>query len=717
MRPDLERRLQHSLSERARDVEPTPALWQEVDRRAQAHLRWRTWRLWSGSLAAAAAVLAAFAVVPMVLDAPEQPEVADGPPADTRDPLVSAAAASEQLPGHLVLVRDDELVLVDLATESEQPLPAPDGELHDVAARPGTTPGEDLEIAYTATAEREGHDRVGVIDEAGEDHVVDEFPAHGTVDPAVVFSPDGEWIAWSRAAEEAYVGLSRIAGPVGDNPAGTTMHSSVPDHPQEQRELPAGLVLNDWVHDGLPGLQLMGTHVDGHAVQLLTDLDGPTPRLTQTIPAVDGMLVRADASPSRAGPEGGYALVDHGDGLELRWTTPDDDAELPLPEDLGDGPYVLDAQQAAVTVTDEAASWLITHDGDGGDAHVADLTDATAVSILRGPEAVEDAPSGDEASDEPAEEPADADTAAPEAAGELEVDVFEALMPGSALELDGPQLRLRDAAGARTLHELEEEGARWRGVAVHPASTPGHISAVATATGVDEASLHHLEIVDGELERLEHLDDPALQPSEHWGDAAEPTPVWSPGGDALAWVEREAASMVLRVTAWDDGPVGHERIERDLPEGVEGVLVSQDWVETDAGDRSRLRLVHATGARHAVAVELEHDGQGGVAPVGAPEVLEDEGAEVRAVSTVGMIVEQEERLRWRSATTEGVERPLPEDAVPDELDQRLSLGPTSGGAAPLRSQERWWLVTADAVAPWPQEVDGVALVPAGSHGG
>ena len=378
-RDQLEQLLRDSLHDRAGDVEPTPALWQEVDRRRHTHLRWRTMRVWSGAAASAAAVVAAVVALPILLDSPEQPDIAIEPPADPASELVSGSAPAEQLPSHLVLARDEGLLLLDLRTGAEHELPSPDGQLLDVAVRPGTQPGEDLEVAYTAEV-GDGH-RVGVLDADGQDHVVDELPESEAVDPAVVFSPDGEWIAFSRGAGESHIGLARIAGPVGDTPAGTTVHSSVPDHP-EGGPLPEGLVLNDWIEEGLAGLALMGTHVDGHAVQVLTDLDVPS--LGQTMPTPDGMLVRADASPTRAGPEGGYAISDHGEGLELRWTTPDEGAELPLPDGLGDGPYVLDALQAAVTVSDRETSWLVTHDGQGGDAHVAEFEGASAVSIVRG---------------------------------------------------------------------------------------------------------------------------------------------------------------------------------------------------------------------------------------------------------------------------------------------------------------------------------------------
>ena len=697
-RDQLEQLLRDSLHNRAGDVEPTPALWQEVDERRHARLRWRTVRVWSAGLASAAALVAAVVAVPMLIDtAEQQPEIAVEPPPDPASELVSGSAPAEQLPSYLVLAREAELVLLDLRTGAEHELASPDGQLLDVAVRPGTRPGEDLEVAYTAE-DGDGH-RVGVIDADGNDQVVDELPERGDVDPAVVFSPDGEWIAWSRGADESFIGLARIAGPVGDTPAGTVAHSSVPDHPDGSGGLGEGLVLNDWVEEGLPGLALMGTHADGHAVQVLTDLDEPA--LGQTMPTPEGMLVRADASPTRAGPEGGYAIVDHGEGLQLRWTTPDESAELPLPRGLGDGPFVLDALQAAVTVSDREASWLVTHDGQGGDAHVAELEGASAASIVREVEVEETATNSEE---EAVEGPEEGDV--------LQEAGFEALLPGSALEIAADELRLRDAAGVTTLHTLDEqEGSRWLGLGVHPDSTSQRITAVGVAAldPMEAPVLHHIEVIGGELETLEPIEDPDHQPADGWSDVAETRPVFSPDGDAFAWVERRSANLILRVVAWDDdGPAEHTRIETELPEPVEGVLGTQDWVSAGEDDATRLRLTHATGARPSIELDVRHLDER-LELADEPRVLLDDGDPVRAISVVGSVVERDAGLRWYSAAVDGIDQRLPEAVEPGEYPS-MALGPTVDGAAPLHSGGDWWLITPDAAAPWPDEVDGAALV-------
>ena len=69
-RTRIEELVRQSLRQRSEDVEPTPALWQEVDRRVARHRRRRSWAL---SLTGATALLAALVVVPGLLDAVQDP--------------------------------------------------------------------------------------------------------------------------------------------------------------------------------------------------------------------------------------------------------------------------------------------------------------------------------------------------------------------------------------------------------------------------------------------------------------------------------------------------------------------------------------------------------------------------------------------------------------------------------------------------------------------
>lgn len=75
---DLEQLVRDSLTQRAQDVEPTPALWQRVERRVHRRRRLQV-AVWS--LAGAAALVAAVAIVPGLVSSPDPtPEVEPMPP-------------------------------------------------------------------------------------------------------------------------------------------------------------------------------------------------------------------------------------------------------------------------------------------------------------------------------------------------------------------------------------------------------------------------------------------------------------------------------------------------------------------------------------------------------------------------------------------------------------------------------------------------------------
>jgi hypothetical protein len=103
----MEQLIRESLQARAQDVEPTPALWLEVDRRVA---RRRRFQVLSWSLAGAAAVVAAVLAVPAIVglfDGPEQLEI---PPLD-RTPAAGVVST------HVVAIEDDGVArLLDLRT-------------------------------------------------------------------------------------------------------------------------------------------------------------------------------------------------------------------------------------------------------------------------------------------------------------------------------------------------------------------------------------------------------------------------------------------------------------------------------------------------------------------------------------------------------------------------------------------------------------------------
>lgn len=192
-RNGIEELVRQSLRQRSEDVEPTPALWQEVDRRVVRHRRRRSWAL---SLAGVTALLGAFVVVPGVLDVLEGPdrvpeiapleqapvtgEVPEGegevaPPtahAEPTVPEVSPEPGGSGVPEDGEVTPDDGVSVVDLgegllvARGADLVLVEPDGttrtlysfpseghsSIAGVSVRPGSTV-DDLTVALLTQAE------------------------------------------------------------------------------------------------------------------------------------------------------------------------------------------------------------------------------------------------------------------------------------------------------------------------------------------------------------------------------------------------------------------------------------------------------------------------------------------------------------------------------------------------------------------------------------
>jgi hypothetical protein len=196
----MEALIRQSLEARAQDVEPTPALWLEVDRRVTRRRRLQvlTWSL----AGAAAAVLAVFAV-PAVIGLFTGPEQIEIPPLD-RTPAAGVVST------HVVTIEDDGVArLVDLRTgDAVRDL----AELEFVPT--------DLAVSPTSTVDRI---EFAAIAETGELVVVGpdgEIWAGGDVEPpagsarSVVAAPDGRWFATTAATEEADGATVTVAPPI-----------------------------------------------------------------------------------------------------------------------------------------------------------------------------------------------------------------------------------------------------------------------------------------------------------------------------------------------------------------------------------------------------------------------------------------------------------------------------------------------------------------------
>lgn len=153
----IEELVRDSLQTRARDVEPTPALWREVERRIERRRRHRvlTWSL-AGAAAAAAALLVMPAMVGLVTT-PDVPEIA---------PLEEAPApAGATVPAHAVVVgTDGQTGLLDLRTRDVTDLGGFLGRAGDTAVSAPSTPAE---LSFAIALERDGNEHQYLISEAG----------------------------------------------------------------------------------------------------------------------------------------------------------------------------------------------------------------------------------------------------------------------------------------------------------------------------------------------------------------------------------------------------------------------------------------------------------------------------------------------------------------------------------------------------------------------
>ncbi len=275
----LEERLSRSLEERAGDVEPTPALWQRVDRRI-ARRRRAVVLGWVG--ATAAAVLVGLAVIPPLLPDVGVPEVADAPDvaedpdtgedpddssapdddadADTDpDPDGPSSPAGEApgvvtVPEPVLTAAGNELRVLDADGEEVAHLELPEeggSTVREIAVRPGSTL-EDLTAAVFTTAEGMEDLRVlRLVDGAASLEVVEDDRyrpgATGAGQPWVsgpVWAPDGTSLAWV----EQDAGGSRLHtigwdddGPGTGEPATDNATFALETDPDDD------LVLVDWV--------------------------------------------------------------------------------------------------------------------------------------------------------------------------------------------------------------------------------------------------------------------------------------------------------------------------------------------------------------------------------------------------------------------------------------------------------------------------------------
>lgn len=265
----IEERLRTSLRTRAGDVEATPHLWQEVDRRIHRRQR-RT--AWSWVTVGVAAAIAAVVIVPGLLPDASAPEVADRPPGigETEQPPATdgsgepttddgtGAPGETEGPGGAgtgaLLVgagREVRVLAPDGETAASYAFPEEGGStVTGLAVRPGSD-GSEMTAALITTAEGMYDLRILRLDGGDLTVEVVDDPTYrpgqgGGADLHVsgpVWAPDGTSLSWLEQ-DDSGARLRTVGwedGPGSDDP--TTDNATF----ALEAEAGASLELMDWV--------------------------------------------------------------------------------------------------------------------------------------------------------------------------------------------------------------------------------------------------------------------------------------------------------------------------------------------------------------------------------------------------------------------------------------------------------------------------------------
>jgi hypothetical protein len=600
----MEALIRQSLEARAQDVEPTPALWLEVDRRVTRRRRLQvlTWSL----AGAAAAVLAVFAV-PAVIGLFTGPEQIEIPPLD-RTPAAGVVST------HVVTVGDDGVArLVDLRTgDAVRDL----AELEFVPA--------DLAVSPTSTLDRV---EFAALAETGELVVVGpdgEIWAGGEVDPpagsarSVVAAPDGRWFATTAATEEADGATVTVAPPITSWAAGEDVTWTEVGMIVDQ-----GSRLVAWTGDTTDEgdrSELWLVTAEGRLVQETLEVTDGVPRSLEVGSSELDAVLDAATSAARGGQIGEpfYVLRDVGAGPEVVWFDADGRASEHVPLagllDEVDGTTLwLDAKQDGALVGDGERTWLVAHDGRGTFADPTELGDGIVRAAL-----LDVARPGGSEDDEPTDEPT-ADPDAPETAQPEAPVVDGAPLPSPIVTVSRRDLVLHGPDGPRTLYTLPAEGeSTFVSARVRPGSTVDDLTVAALVRAEGMLDLREYRWDGSEL-TWDYLPD-HLQPGV--GDDAEAGPqahgpVWSPDGAHLAWFEfGTGAAPTLRVIGWtDEGPGTGEPATDNASFTIDTrgnvPLLPSEWVATPgaaAATELRATWLDSNEGWYALPVDLQADG-------------------------------------------------------------------------------------------------------------
>jgi hypothetical protein len=664
----MEQLIRESLEARAHDVEPTPALWLEVDRRVA---RRRRFQVVSWSLAGVTAVLAAVLAVPAIVGLFTGPDTIEIPPLD-RTPAAGVVST------HVVAIDAEGTVsLVDLRTGET---------VRELADAAGLGAPLDVVVSPTATAEVVEFAAVSTSGEvlivgpeseewgnAGEDRAQDGFAW------SVSVSADGRWVA--------------TTSPTAESDGSTVSLRPMPSHAigadPGWREV--GPVM-DPAHRLVAWTGATADEGDRSTLWLVT---GDGLLLSQVVEVTDGVptsvelgareeerwrVLDAATSFVQAGADGeaSYLLADAAAGPELVWRSATGSvATVDLARTLGDVDVAdlwLDAKQDGALVGDGERTWLVAHDGRGAFAEPIALADGFVRAAM-----LDVARPGGPVTDDPTEDPADDPAAAPVEPDPAQPDgpvVEGATLPAPIVTVSARQLTLHGPDGPQVIAELAVEGeSRFISARVRPGSTIDDLTVVALTTAEGMWDLRTVRWVGGELTVFEPFPEPHIP---GWGGAAgegmsPQGPVWSPDGDRLAWFEFGTGPATMRVVGWDDGPgtgdPATDNASFELDTRGQVPLIPVEWVATPGGpSATELRAVALDSNEGWYALPVDVQGDGAVAVDGSGFRVEPgDGTDL----VVGVADAGRSEVRWLLQLTFG--GPVLVDAAGPQQGRRTEL--------------------------------------------
>lgn len=238
----------------------------------------------------------------------------------------------------------------------------------------------------------------------------------------------------------------------------------------------------------------------------------------------------------------------------------------------------------------------------------------------------------------PSDEPTNATDDPTEPAG-LPGDVPEGIVTS-----DGTSIVLRDLDGRIVVDLVSlpaggEATVEW--LAVRPGSTRDDLTVIFGASAEGMADLRYVTVRDGGQPEVAYFPD-QYQPAPDTPDSAVGQAVWTPEGDALAWLEQSggAGQVTLRTIGWADGPGTGDPATDNASFVLAGLperpYDAEDWIWTEGDAGTTYGTIYATGVESvdafAIPIQRQADGALAMDPAFAAEELTRDGWAIAEVA-------------------------------------------------------------------------------------